>query len=434
MLGPMDRRERLRAWDRRLVAIAKDIKVLSAIAWPEGLVERFLDDVERGQPRLPEPPPPTELLDAEREALEQLAREIDRGDPVGRYLADTADSYALAARLLSCAGTPEFRDVSLALYGGPKDIPIGHLLCPLAAAEELLTHSEALQRAGAIADADVCLSAEHVRGVLEARFAEFFGPGEVVDVVLDPALASKAAAGANRVRVRAGTNFSRADIEQLVQHEGFVHSATALNGRRQGVVTALGLSSPRTTFTQEGIATFAELATRSIDLDRLRRIAIRIEAVELALGGADYIEVFRHVHARGQSAVESAQTAMRVFRGGDVRGGVAFTKDVVYLNGLIAVSTFLRAAVREHRLDLIEMLFVGRLTLGDAIALEEARAEGLIEAGRFVPVWARDLPTLTAYLAFGSLVSRIDMDDVSVARFGPSPATPRETLGSQRTR
>ena len=166
---------------------------------------------------------------------------------------------------------------------------------------------------------------------------------------------------------------------------------------------------------------------RAPHLDRLRRIAIRIEAVDLALAGADYIEVYEHVLGRGQSPFESAQTSMRVFRGGDVRGGVAFTKDVVYLNGLIAVSTFLRAAVREHRLDLIEMLFVGRLTLGDAIALEEARAEGLIDEPRFVPPWARNLPTLTAYLAFGSLVSRIELDGVRVDVFAPTTTPPSPT-------
>ncbi len=410
----MDRIERLTNWDRRLVEAAKDVKVLSAIAWPEGLVERFVAGAERGEPQLPQPPQPTKSLLSQQQALEQLAREIDRGDPAGRFLADTAESYALAARLLSSAGTPEFRAVSLALYGAPKDVPVGQSLCPLEAAGDLIAQSEALKAAGAVLDKDVCLTPEYVRDELSRRFGGFFAAEDNVAVEIDPGLASKAAAGARRVRIRAATCFSDADVEQLVQHEGFVHSATALNGRRQPVLTALGLSSPRTTFTQEGIATFAELATRAIDLDRLRRIAIRIEAVELALSGADYIEVYRHVQSRGQSPIESAQTAMRVFRGGDVRGGVAFTKDVVYLNGLLAVSTFLRAAVREHRVDLIDMLFIGRLTLGDTIALEEPRAQGLVAPARYVPAWARNLPTLTAYLAFGLIAARIDMDTVSV--------------------
>lgn len=412
-----ERRERLRAWDRRLVEVAKRVKVLSAIAWPEEVVRDFVARAERGERRLPEPPPAEGDLSKEQEALEALAAEIDRGDPAGRYLADTAESYALAARMLGAAHTPEFRDISVALYGQPGVTPPGAGLCPLAAARELLERSEALQEAGVVPESAICITAHHVREVLAERFDGFFSPEDKVDVVVEMGLASKAAAGATKVRVRGGTCFSNEDIEQLTHHEGFVHTATAVNGRKQPVLTSLGLGAPRTTFTQEGIATFAELATRAIDISRLRRLALRIEAVDMALSGADYVEVYEHVLDHGQSPSESAQTAMRVFRGGDVRGGVAFTKDVVYLNGLIAVSTYLRAAVQANRPDLIESLFLGRLTLADALALEEPREAGLVERPRYVPDWARHLPSLTAFLAFGTLVSRIDMDAVRLDAF-----------------
>ena len=67
------------------------------------------------------------------------------------------------------------------------------------------------------------------------------------------------------------------DIHQLIQHEGFVHMLTAINGRSQPNLGSLGLNAPRTTRSQEGLATFGELITRSIDLGRLRRIALRIQ-------------------------------------------------------------------------------------------------------------------------------------------------------------
>ena len=50
---------------------------------------------------------------------------------------------------------------------------------------------------------------------------------------------------------------------------------------------------------------------------------------------------------QGQSELESAHSAARVFRGGDVRGRIAFTKDVVYLCGMVAVHTFLHKAIAE---------------------------------------------------------------------------------------
>ncbi|WP_251274471.1 tyrosine/phenylalanine carboxypeptidase domain-containing protein, partial [Enterobacter hormaechei] len=73
-----------------------------------------------------------------------------------------------------------------------------------------------------------------------------------------------------------------------------VHSLTALNGREQPVLPSLALSSPRVTATQEGLATFAEQITGSIDIERLKRISLRTEAIAMAREGADFIEVFRY--------------------------------------------------------------------------------------------------------------------------------------------
>src|SRR3546814_3048481 len=69
---------------------------------------------------------------------------------------------------------------------------------------------------------------------------------------------AKAAAGARRIRLRTSAQYTDYDHHQLLQHEAFVHSLTALNGREQAVLGSLSLASPRTTATQEGLAVFAE--------------------------------------------------------------------------------------------------------------------------------------------------------------------------------
>ena len=79
-----------------------------------------------------------------------------------------------------------------------------------------------------------------------------------------------------------------------------MHSLTALNGREQPVLGSLALSSPRTTATQEGLATFAEQITGNIDIERMKRVSLRIEAIAMALDGADFIEVFRYFLDAGQ--------------------------------------------------------------------------------------------------------------------------------------
>ena len=127
--------------------------------------------------------------------------------------------------------------------------------------------------------------------------------------------------------------FSERDLEQLTQHEAFIHTLTLLNGKHQPHLRSLGLGAPRTTRTQEGLATFSEIMTGAIDIARLRRVALRVVMVKQALDGADFIEVFRGFLDAGQTEVESYRSAARVFRGGDVRGKVCFTKDGAYLEG-----------------------------------------------------------------------------------------------------
>jgi uncharacterized protein (TIGR02421 family) len=277
----------------------------------------------------------------------------------------------------------------------------------------LLETTDNLAAAGIIEDTELCYTAEHVAGILTTEFQRFFG-SDAPEVVIDADLASKAAAGSRRVRIRAQTCFSELDVVQLIEHEGFVHAATALNGRAQPHLTCMALNAPRTTLTQEGLATIAELTTRAIDIARLRRLALRTVAIQNALDGADYLDVFRFFLESGQTDDESAHSAMRVFRGGDVRGGIAFTKDVVYLCGLTSLHTFLRKAIAENRAHLVRRLFAGRLALPDVIRLDEEFAAGHVVEPRFVPSWARDLHRLAAYLAFSAVINQIDLGAVEL--------------------
>jgi len=405
--------ERARELDGRLVEASKDIRILSSLTWGEEPIERFLDGWRRKDPRLPDVEIAVPDLSEARGALEAVAREADRDDPLQAFVGRTARSYATAARMLESIGTPAFAELSTQLYGAPaQTIPGGdHTHRELA--ETLLANTDDLRAAGVVRDEDICLTAETVQARLERAFGRFFGD-QAPRVEIDPDMASKAAAGSRRVRLRGRTCFSEVDVAQLREHEGFVHAATKLNGRAQPVLSCMGLSAPRTTLTQEGIATFAEVVTRSIDIARLRRLALRTVAIQLALDGADYLDLFTFFLEAGQSADESARSAMRVVRGGDPRGRVPFTKDVVYLCGLVAVHTYLRKAIAEARPELVRRLFVGRLALGDVIALEPAFEAGHLDEGGFVSPWATELDRLGAYLAFSAALDKVDLSAVSL--------------------
>ncbi len=417
------RAARLREQSERLVAIARGIQVLGRLTWPSQVVDDFLAEWRQGRRVLPNAPPVEADLEPALEALEALRAQLDLGDPLGRYLGLTVDSYLNAARLVSAARSPGFLELSRLAYGDPSTRMPGANQSYLEAARALLEATGPLaDTLGTGADHYV-LSAEHVRDHLARRVSEFF-THDPIEVTIDDELASKAAASATRIRIRGRTAFSQEDVAQLLEHEAFVHTATALNGRAQPVLSALSLGAPRTTATQEGLATLAEVLTGSIDLARLRRLALRTVAVDHALSGADFLDVFEFFLEQGQTEMEGVRSTMRIFRGGNVRGRVVFTKDTVYLHGLFSVHTFFRKAIAEHRPELIGRAFAGRVTLSDLTELAEAFSVGLITPPRYVPAWASSTHTLAATLAFSRVVGRIDLEQVSLHDLSPTSRRP----------
>src|SRR5262245_28373472 len=101
---------RIAELDAALPGLARRIRVLEAIAWPDGIEERFLADWRAGRPKLPDVHLEPRDHSADVEALETLASQCDPGHPAGAFLAATAHSYACAGRMLGSIGTPAFTD------------------------------------------------------------------------------------------------------------------------------------------------------------------------------------------------------------------------------------------------------------------------------------------------------------------------------------
>ncbi len=398
--------------DAGIVAAAQGIKVLSRLSWPGDVMTTFLDGHSRGAPRLPQVEYPRGGLDDARTTLQACLGTLKgRDGPMAAYLRSTAASYERLCALLEAVGTPQMTEQSRLLYGAPGDTISGGHVNNLEAAEHFLEVGEAYYRATRTSEADYCLPAELVATQMTARLDEVFQPG-TIRVEIDPAMASKAAAGATRVRLRAATCFSEYDLEQLLQHEAFVHSLTALNGRAQPHFRSLSLGAPRTTGPQEGLATFSELVTGAMDMSRVERLALRVVAIHKALQGADFIEVFRWLLERGQTPGESFNSAMRVFRGAPLTGGSAFTKDVVYLHGLMEVHTFFRWAMQHQRLDLTRHFFAGRMTVGDVVRLAPLFDAGVLAEPRYLPPWMVRTNGLAGYLAFAVFANRITVEEL----------------------
>ena len=394
--------------DQRLLAAVRNIRILPTVSWPASVEERLIEEFGAGRLSLPDIRYHRPELGETRRELEAIEAEACEDHPIAEYLRRTAESWRIATQMLDAAGTDGVTEASVLLYGRPGDAIPGSSRSNLDAAAYFVNLADELGADLETEDAAGHISAEELRRDMTAKLDAFFAPGTIA-VEVDPELTAKAAAGATRIRLRGGARFTEYDRHQLLAHEAFVHSLTALNGREQPVLASLARTSPRVTATQEGLAVFAELMSGSIDIARLKRISLRILAIEKALQGADFIEVFRYFRKHGQNARDSFTSAQRVFRGVPLSGGAAFTKDNVYLAGLLTVHTFFRWAFKRRRLDLLHNLFAGKFALEDVILLAPCFADGMLVPSKYLPPWVQSAQGLAGKLAFSLFANRIRM-------------------------
>jgi len=401
------------ALDARLVAAVRGIRLLDTLSWPASAQETFLSAWRIGRIHLPDVRYPRFDHAAIRAELEAIATAADPDHPLGRYVQRTAESWRIATRLLDAAGTHKITAYATRLYGRPVEMLPGDGPTNLDAARHFVHLADDMDQELREIEPDTVIAAETVRDALQRDVDAFFVDHKI-KVELDPDLIAKAAASPTRIRVRTNTGFSEYDRHQLLVHEAFVHTLTGINGREQPHLKSMARSAPRTTATQEGLATFAELISGSMDIERMKRISLRIVAIDMAIGGADFVQVFRFFLDAGQTPADSFASAQRVFRGAPLGGGAAFTKDTVYLHGLLGVHTFFRWCLRHRKLTLARRLFAGKLALEDVFSLEPMFDAGAIAPPHYLPPWMQRANGLAGMLAFSLFANKIRLDRVDV--------------------
>ena len=129
----------------------------------------------------------------------------------------------------------------------------------------------------------------------------------------------------------------------------------------------------------------------------------------MGIDGADFIDVFRFYLAQGQDEEESYYSASRVFRGGDVRGKVVFTKDVAYLKGFLEVHQFFLRSLEQENYFHPHYFFAGRMTTEDVPKLEPYFENGLLNGPSYEPDWIEDRSTLLAFLLSSSVMNSLGL-------------------------
>jgi uncharacterized protein (TIGR02421 family) len=400
--------ELLREVSAEILEAQRPIRVLRAISWDENVERAFFASGARELPRPEYRAPPD--IGASLERFRALKARVMGENAVERFLRETCESFATAARMLAAVGTREFYFHSVEIYGRPASLTADRRTTNLDLARHFSEVVDGLAGAAAVpspAD-ELTLSAEEVVALLERRFETFFA-GTTITVEIVDGIAAKAVAGVDGVRVQRGARFAPRDVAQLEFHEGHVHVATALNGRAQPLMPFVGYPSPRTTATQEGLAVLTEFMTQSTSIERMRRLSDRTLAIKMAEEGADFLELYRFFLSHGHDEGAAYDCARRVCRGGLVAGGAPFTKDVCYLDGLLRVTNFMRVALVKGHVELVRLFFAGKIGLDDVPLFGRLLREGLVKEPMYLPAWAKDLSYLTAFMSYSAFLGDCDL-------------------------
>tara|TARA_R110000868_G_scaffold57591_2_gene177779 strand:- start:5932 stop:7233 length:1302 start_codon:yes stop_codon:yes gene_type:complete len=407
------------AW---LLLEAEDrLPVLKSIAWDRSHADAFFAS---GMRDLPKPVYPRIDPAPSLEYIREARSLIDGASPVHDWLTRLADTTQETAALLASTGTAEFHTHSRALYGDPRTPIADGKRNALDLARRLDSLLADFEEGSIRLEAPESLTATDLKRRLDEELPRYFGTAAPqVEVTLN--VSAKAAAGRDYIKLRADAAFSDLDVIQLLQHEALIHIATSKNGQAQARFPILAESHPGNARTQEGLAVFAEFISGALDPRRFRRLADRTIAIDMASEGADFIDLFNFFRERGQhdAPIEAFENARRVVRGGLTGGGAPFTKDSIYLGGLLEVHNYLRTAVRAGDAAFIRLLFVGKIDLQDLEAMKMLRELGLIQDPIHMPPWATDLRYLLSYLAYSTFLNEIDLSGVA-ARYQKLLGTP----------
>lgn len=177
-------------------------------------------------------------------------------------------------------------------------------------------------------------------------------------------------------------------VEALLEHEVGTHVLTYFNGQAQPFkLLSAGLAGYEEL--QEGLAVLAEYLVGGLSKPRLRLLAARVVAAQYLIDGASFIDTFRLLkdsyHFKQQFAFN---IVTRIYRGG------GYTKDAVYLRGLLGLLQYLRLE------PLHELFFIGKIAISHIPIIQELRRREVLHAPALLPHF---LNTLEARLRLQSL-------------------------------
>ncbi len=283
-------------------------------------------------------------------------------DSIRELYEATISAYLDKVDLLATLGSPNFLYNSLRYYGAPsdQDLKNAQYLLHLPEVEEEVRPEK---RVGT----DVARQA-FLEGMAHYGFQ---GKVQVTSRIVADAMVNNAE---RKVLLKKGATFRPKELRYLVHHEIGVHMVTTMNAAHQPL-KLLSIGTRVATRTQEGLAVLAEYLSGNTTLRRLKELAYRVIAVDHMVGGADFVETYRHLTRELELEAHSAfSLTTRVYRGGGL------TKDYLYLQGLREVFELWR-----NEEDLSPLL-LGKCSMEFYDTLQEMMQRGLLHPPKYMPL------------------------------------------------
>ena len=227
---------------------------------------------------------------------------------------------------------------------------------------------------------DALYFAERARQEI-SRFSEIY-PGIASKVVVRDDITGLMVSSGN-LFVGKRLKVAESRVEALIQHEVGTHVLTYVNGRSQPLKQLYrGLAGYDEL--QEGLAVLSEYLVGGLSSPRFRLLAGRVIAARGLIEGASFVETFRELNSRYGFASRSAYIiTSRIYRSG------GFTKDAVYLRGLINLLDYIREGGK------LEPLFVGKISIKNIPLINELQYRKVLKPAILSPRYLNEPPSLS---------------------------------------
>ncbi|WP_375263838.1 tyrosine/phenylalanine carboxypeptidase domain-containing protein [Palleronia sp.] len=324
--------------------------------------EKFVQSGFRRAPPLTYPPHEADF-DALREQL--LKPDLDHVEHplIELLLREKRSELQRQIDLVALREQDGFVHASIALFGSPDPVLMGHAKSIL---DTVPLEDEIANPVGAADIAKAALAARTAYRKADPSF-DF---GMLIEADINSALM----VNHGDLWIDSDTLVAEARVAALIAHEVGTHVVTRHNGRRQPL-RQLETGLPDYDELQEGLATLAEWLVGSLPPQRLRVLAARVIAADMAINGETLEQIFGCLHDEHSIPPHTAfDTAVRAKRGGGL------TKDAVYLSGLVDLLAWLSQG------NDIESLFAGKFALSQFKTITELTEEGVLLPPAVLPL------------------------------------------------